>query len=102
MTRTTLSPVELLRKHLYTVPLVLSGLLLIFAICVQPDLSLLTGWWKIQISEMGLITDPVEIGGVGAALLNSALILFLSTMALYCRRHLKTYYLLWRTSLSFS
>ena len=80
LTRTTLSPVELLRKHLYTVPLVLSGLLLIFAICVQPDLSLLTGWWKIQISEMGLITDPVEIGGVGAALLNSALILFLSTM----------------------
>lgn len=80
MTETKLSPVELLRKHLYTVPLVLSGFLLIFAICVQPDLSLLTGWWKIQISEMGLITDPVEIGGVGAALLNSALILFLSTM----------------------
>ena len=64
-------------KTIRTVPLVLSGLLLIFAICVQPDLSLLTGWWKIQISEMGLITDPVEIGGVGAALLNSALILFL-------------------------
>ena len=80
MVETKLSPVELLRKHLYTVPLVLSGFLLVFAICVQPDLTLLTGWWKIQISETGLITDPVEIGGVGAALLNSALILFLSTM----------------------
>lgn len=72
--------VDLLRKHLYTVPLVLSAFLLLFAVAVQPDLSLLTGWWKIQISEMGLITDPVAIGGVGAALLNSALILFLSTM----------------------
>ena len=80
MTEMKLSPVEFLRKHLYTVPLVMSGFLLVFAICVQPDLSLLTGWWKIQISEMGLVTDPVEIGGVGAALLNSALILFLSTM----------------------
>ena len=77
MVETKLSPVELLRKHLYTVPLVLSGFLLLFAICVQPDLTLLTGWWKIQISETSLITDPVAIGGVGAALLNSALILFL-------------------------
>lgn len=80
MTRTKLSPVDLLRKHLYTVPLVMSAFLLIFAICVQPNLTLFTGWWKIQISETGLITDPVAIGGVGAALLNSALILFLSTM----------------------
>ncbi len=80
MTKTKLSPVDLLRKHLYTVPLVLSAFLLLFAICVQPNLTLLTGWWKIQVSEMGLITDPVAIGGVGAALLNSALILFLSTM----------------------
>ena len=80
MTKTNLSPVELLRKHLYTVPLVMSAFLFVFAVCVQPDLTLLTGWWKIQISEMGLITDPIVIGGVGAALLNSALILFFSTM----------------------
>lgn len=79
-TKTKLSPVDLLRKHLYTVPLVLSAVLFLFAICVQPDLTLLTGWWKIQMSDTGLITDPVAIGGVGAALLNSALILFLSTM----------------------
>ena len=79
MTITKLSLVELLRKHLYTVPLVTSAFLLIFAVCVQPDLTLLTGWWKIQVSEMGLVTDPVALGGPGAALLNSALILFLST-----------------------
>ena len=69
-----------LRKHLYTVPLVLSAFLLIFAVCVQPDMTLLTGFWKIQICETGLITDPVAIGGVGAALLNAALLLFFSTM----------------------
>lgn len=80
MTEEKVTLVDLLRKHLYTVPLVLSGFLLLFAVAVQPDLSLLTGWWKIQISETGLITDPVAIGGVGAALFNSALILFLSTM----------------------
>lgn len=80
MHKEKLSPVELLREHLYTVPLVLSAVLLLFAVAFQPDLTLLTGWWRIQIHETGLITDPVAIGGVGAALLNSALILFFSTM----------------------
>ena len=80
MTEEKVTLVDLLRRHLYTVPLSLSAFLLLFAIAAQPDLSLLTGWLKIQISEAGLITDPVAIGGVGAALFNSALILFLSTM----------------------
>lgn len=80
MTEEKVTLVDLLRKHLYTVPLVMSAFLLLFAVAVQPDISLVEGWWKIQISETGLITDPVAIGGVGAALLNSALILFLSTM----------------------
>ena len=75
-----LTLLDLLRKHLYTVPLVLSALLFVFAVAVQPDITLLTGFWKIQISEAGLITDPVAVGGVGAALLNAALVLFLSTM----------------------
>lgn len=75
-----LTLVQQLRKHLYTVPLVLSAILLIYAVWVQPDLTLLTGFCKIQLCETGLITDPVEVGGVGAALLNSALVLFLSTM----------------------
>lgn len=74
------TPTKLLRKHLYTVPFALSAILAIFAVCAQPNLSLLTGFWKIQICQTGLITDPVVIGGVGAALLNSALVLFLSTL----------------------
>ena len=72
--------VDLLRAHLYTVPLTMSAFLLIFALAFQPDTTLLTGFWKIQTHEAGLITDPVAIGGVGAALLNAALVLFLSTM----------------------
>ena len=56
-----------------------AGLLLVFALLSQPDRSLLAGFWQIQISETGLITDPMSTGGVGAALLNAALILFLST-----------------------
>lgn len=75
-----LSGVEFIRKHLYTVPLVISAVLLLFAVVLQPDISLLTGFWQIQTAETGLITDPVAIGGAGAALLNSALVLFLSTM----------------------
>lgn len=71
---------QLLRKHLYTVPLVLSAFLLFFAVYIQPDLTLLTGFLQIQVCETGLITDPVVVGGAGAALLNSALILFISTM----------------------
>lgn len=69
-----------LRKHLYTVPLVMSAFLFVFAMCVQPNVTLLTGFWEIQFCETGLITDPVAIGGAGAALLNSALVLFISTM----------------------
>ena len=80
LTEEKLTLVDLLRKHLYTVPLVMSAFLLLFAVYVQPDMTLLTGWWQIQIGEAGLVTDPVAIGGVGAALLNSALILFFSTM----------------------
>ena len=69
-----------LSQRLYLVPLALSGLLAVFALLAQPDISLFKGFWAIQISETGLITDPIATGGVGAALLNSALVLLLSTL----------------------
>ena len=69
-----------LSRQLHVVPLVLSGLLAVFAVLAQPDISLLRGFWAIQISETGLITDPVDTGGTGAALLNAALVLLLSTL----------------------
>ena len=69
-----------LEGHLEWVLLALAGLLLLFAVIAQPDLTLLTGFWRIQTSETGLITDPMATGGVGAALLNAALVLLLSLL----------------------
>lgn len=69
-----------LSGRLYVIPLVISGLLSVFAVLAQPSLSLLRGFWAIQCSETGLITDPMATGGVGAALLNAALVVLLSTL----------------------
>ena len=63
----------LLQKKLQAIPVALAGILLVFAVIAQPNLSLFTGLWHIQLSEAGLITDPMATGGVGAALLNAAL-----------------------------
>ncbi len=73
---------ERLMEWLHLVPLALAALLTVFAVIAQPDASLLQGFWEIQISETGLITDPMATGGVGAALLNAAVVLFLSTILL--------------------
>ena len=59
---------ERLMEWLHLVPLALAALLTVFAVIAQPDASLLQGFWEIQISETGLITDPMATGGVGAAL----------------------------------
>lgn len=65
---------------LYYVMLVMAALLAVFAVALQPDLSLFTGFWRIQTGHAGLITDPICIGGAGAALLNAAAMLLGSTM----------------------
>lgn len=69
-----------LGQRLYLIPLSIAGLFAAFAVIAQPDRSLLEGFWQIQINETGLITDPMATGGVGAALLNAALVLLLSTL----------------------
>ena len=61
-------------------------LLTVFAVIAQPDWSLLKGFWEIQISEVGLITDVAAIGGVGAALLNAAVVLGVSVGLIRCLR----------------
>ena len=58
----------------------IAGLLVIFAVAAQPELSLLTGFWAIQMGEAGLITDPICAGGAGGALLNAAVLLLLSAL----------------------
>ena len=76
----------LIQDRLILIPLALAGILLLFAVIAQPDRSLFTGWWEIQMSEAGLITDPMTAGGVGAALLNAALVLFLCTAVVWGMR----------------
>lgn len=71
---------ETIHDRLYWVLLATVGLLLVFAVIAQPDRTLFTGFWQIQISETGLITDPMATGGVGAALLNAALVLLAATL----------------------
>lgn len=66
-------------ERLHRVPLGVAVLMAVLAVIAQPDVSLLTGFWKIQISEVGLITDTAMIGGVGAALLNAAAVMCVST-----------------------
>ena len=78
---------KLAHDRLYLVPLGLAILLALFAVVAQPNLSLLTGFWKIQLSETGLITDPMVVGGVGATMLNASLVLLVST------------YMVWRMGL---
>lgn len=65
---------------LYYMMLAVTALLLVFSVILQPDLSLFTGFWKIQTGHAGLITDPLITGGPGAALLNAAAMLLLSTL----------------------
>lgn len=65
---------------LYHMLLALAALLAIFAIVLQHDVTLLKGFWNIQIGQAGLITDPICTGGIGAALLNAAVMLLLSTL----------------------
>lgn len=65
--------------RLIWVLLATAGLLLVFAVIAQPDSTLFTGFWRIQTSQAGLITDPMAVGGVGSALLNAGLVLLVST-----------------------
>ena len=65
---------------LYHMLLGLSVLIAAFAVILQHDKSLLTGFWAIQMGHAGLITDPICTGGPGAALLNAAVMLLLSTL----------------------
>lgn len=63
---------------LYAMLLAVAALLAIFAVVLQPNISLFTGFWKIQTGHAGLITDPLLTGGIGAALLNASAMLLMS------------------------
>lgn len=71
---------------LFRMLLAVAALLAVFALILQPNRSLLSGFWRIQTGQAGLITDPICIGGAGAALLNAAVMLFGSTMLVKLRK----------------
>lgn len=58
-------------------------LLAVMAFVLQSPGEVFRGLWRILLSDAGLITDPAVIGGVGAAFLNAALVLGLSTALVY-------------------
>lgn len=67
-------------NFLFCMMLSLSAMLAIFAVIMQPNMSLFSGFMKIQTSYVGLITDPIIIGGPGGALLNASALLLVSTL----------------------
>ena len=71
---------------LFHMMLAVAALLAVFAVILQPRLSLFTGFWKIQMGHAGLITDPIITGGVGAALLNASVLLLSSTLLVRLQR----------------
>ena len=73
-------------ERLYLLLSATAALLLVFGVIAQPNRNLLTGLWRIQLSEVGLITDPMAIGGVGSALVNASLVM---TVGIQLIRRLK-------------
>jgi len=86
MNRTTSDKVSFSNNLLYGMIIAVTVLLAVFAVTLQPDLSLFTGFWSIQIGHAGLITDPLLTGGPGGALLNAAVILWMSTLLIRIQR----------------
>lgn len=80
MKKLSLGKIKAGNNLLYYVMLAVAFVLALFAVILQPDVSLFTGFWKIQIGHAGLITDPICTGGVGGALLNAAVMLLMSTL----------------------
>ena len=61
----------------------LCAVFILFALVVQTPAGLLRGLWQILMADAGLITDPAVTGGAGAALVNTALVLAMSTALVY-------------------
>ena len=61
--------------YIYHILLLMSLVLIAAAVIAEPSLELIKGLWRIMTHEAGLITDPIVTGGLGAALLNTGLVL---------------------------
>lgn len=70
-------------KKMYSALLGFAAFLAAIGFVLGDPSSILPGLWKIILTEDALITDYVEIAGVGAAFINSALVTLASIGILY-------------------
>ena len=70
-------------KKMYPALLCFAAFWAAFGIALDDPARILPGLWKIILTEDALITDYVEIAGVGAAFVNSALVTLISIGILY-------------------
>jgi len=79
-------------KSRYTVPVdyfIMLGicfLFIILAFCLNPPSMVMEGFLKIQMSRSVLITDYVKLAGIGAALVNSAILTIFNLFLLIVNR----------------
>lgn len=65
---------------------VLAGMGVLLELLAGDVRNILPGLLKIAVTEDALITDYIQIAGVGAAFLNSALVTVLSVLILHCSK----------------
>lgn len=70
-------------KQIYPLALGYCGLLILLAFLLDKPARIWTGLVSILTSQSVLITDYVALGGVGAALVNSALVLLSALLIMY-------------------
>ena len=67
----------------YTVMLAVYVLFIAAALLLQPPGEILAGMWRIILSRSVLITDYMQVGGIGAALMNAAVVGGIGVFMLY-------------------
>lgn len=70
-------------KNMYPAMLCFAAFLFAIGLILGDIHQLLPGLWKIVITEDALITDYIEIAGIGAAFVNSALVTLISAGILF-------------------
>ena len=72
-------------RRMYPAALCFAAFLAAIGLILDDPSNILPGLWKIMITEDALITDYMEIAGVGAAFVNSALVTLISIGILHQR-----------------
>lgn len=85
-------------RHAYVIMLIVYAIFFIFAFLIDTPKEIAVGLWKIMTCRGVLLTDYMEVGGVGATLVNSAIVggfSILTLMRLKVRPNGSTIMALW-------